>query len=227
MTLTAVEADVAHGFSAPLVADPDPSVRNAALWSVALMNPNSVAKWCRERAADGRIEPFHVRVLGLLGDPQDLDILRAFAESDHELRRAGVWAMGDLGAPAALSHLRTWISDADPDFAEAVLDSLVVMLDETPPGAGDEDEPPDAEEAVDDQESEKEWWNRTQNAASLGSRLLGGNPWPWAGDPTEEPMAHLWRSLLFEPRSELDWLRRQIPDGWLSGLSTDEAIPGE
>jgi uncharacterized protein (TIGR02270 family) len=223
-----IEAGIAQRLSGSLVADPDPEVRAAALWSVALMNPGGAVQWCRDRAAEGRGEPFHMRLLGLLGELQDLELLRAFAESDHELRAAGAFAMGDLGDVGALRPLRSWLGDPDSEFAEATLHAIEVMVDETPPGASDEEpEPPEGEGESEDQESEEEWWARVTDRFTPGTRMLRGVTLPWSGDPAEQPMAFLWRSILAESNGEPAWLRREVPDGWFSGLSTDEAIPGE
>jgi uncharacterized protein (TIGR02270 family) len=223
-----LETGTAQRIAASLVTDPDPEVRAAALWSVALMSPDGAGKWCRDRAADGGCDPFHVRLLGLLGGPQDLELIQAFAESDHELRVAGIFALGDLGNAGALSALRSWLGSPDPDLAAAALRCIRVVLDEVPPGASEEGaETPESGDGSEDQESEEEWWARMTERCESANRMLRGFDFPWSGDPARQPMAFLWRSILHEPGGEPAWLRREVPDGWFSGLPLDEAVPGE
>lgn len=225
---SAAEDGAARRLSASLVTDPDPEVRAAALWGVALMNPGGAVKWCRDRGAEGSCDPFHIRLLGLLGGVEDLGLLRAFAEGSHDRRTAGVFALADLGNADALSSLRAWLGGSDSELAEAALEALRVILDETPPGASEEPAPSGAGEVeTEEGESEEKWWAQKGEKLRSGTRMLRGVVLPWSGDPAREPMAFLWRSILNDPGAEPTWLRREVPDGWFSGLPTDEAVPGE
>jgi HEAT repeat protein len=219
--------EAAGRLTASLVTDPDPRVRAAAIWSVALVNLEGAGSWCRGRAAEGDCDSFHIRLLGLLGRPEDLEILLAFARSECDGREAGVFALGDMGTQETLAPLREWFNDPDPEMGEAARHALEVTLDDLPPGSGSEgDLESQAEEAGPD-ESEDEWWATQTGKLTSGVRMLRGVPFPWTGEPDEEPMLQLWRSLLTDDSREPAWLRREIPDGWLSGIPSVEAIPGE
>ena len=120
-----------------LARDPSAFVSRRALWSVALCNPAAALGHCRRRAAGGEADAFGLRVLALLGGPEDEELLGPLA-----------------GTPDA-----RWLP--------------------TPAHAG------------------------------------------------QESMAHMWRSVVRHPRPEVEWLRREVPDGFFDDVLREDAVPGE
>jgi hypothetical protein len=120
-----------------LAHDPSRFVSRRALWSIALCNPAAALGHCRRRAAAGEADPFVLRVLALLGGPEDEELLGPLA-----------------GTPDARCL-------------------------PTPARAG------------------------------------------------QESMAHMWRSVVRHPRPEVEWLRREVPDGFFDDVLREDAVPGE
>ena len=61
---------------------------------------------------------------------------------------------------------------------------------------------------------------------------------PLAGTPDErwlpapagagqESMAQIWRSVVRHARPELEWLRREVPDGFFDDVLREDVVPGE
>ena len=61
----------------------------------------------------------------------------------------------------------------------------------------------------------------------LRDAATSAHTWLTTERPAEEPMFATWRSVLSAPKPELAWLRREVPDGFFSGVTTYEALPGE
>ncbi len=59
-----------------LLSDPEVSVRRAALWSVALLQPAAAAAYCRQRVRGGETSTFDTRMLALVGAPEDIEFVR-------------------------------------------------------------------------------------------------------------------------------------------------------
>jgi hypothetical protein len=226
--LGGIDEATSRRLSASLVTDSEPEVRAAAIWSVALMNPQGATQWCRERASKGDLEPVHARILGLFGESRDRVALRSFAEGEHEARTAGVFALGDLGDEEVLPLLREWLDNPESGLSEAAHGALDCIFDDTPPGSSDaEGESAESLGEEEAREAEEEWWKEAADRSSSEGRMLRGYGFPWGGPAAEQPMGFLWRSVLGDPTAEPRWLRREVPDGWFSGRPSDEAIPGE
>jgi len=120
-----------------LARDPSPFVSRRALWSIALCNPAAALGHCRRCAAAGEADAVVLRVLALLGGPEDEELLAPLAGTPDER-----W----LPAPA---------------------------------GAG------------------------------------------------QESMAQIWRSVVRHARPELEWLRREVPDGFFDDVLREDVVPGE
>ena len=58
-----------------LAHDPSAFVSRRALWSIAMSNPTAAVGHCRRRAAAGEADAFMLRVLALLGGPEDEELL--------------------------------------------------------------------------------------------------------------------------------------------------------
>jgi hypothetical protein len=120
-----------------LARDSSPLVSRRALWSIALCHPAAALGHCRRRAAAGDADAFVLRVLALLGGPEDEELLAPLAGTPDER-----WLL----APAREG---------------------------------------------------------------------------------QESMALIWRSVVRHARPELDWLRREVPDGFFDDGTREDAVPGE
>ena len=120
-----------------LAHDPSPFVSRRALWSIALCNPAAALGHCRRGAAAGEADAFMLRVLALLGGPEDAEM---------------------LGPLAGTSDAR-WM--------------------------------------------------------------------PAPARAEQESMALTWRSVVRHPRPDLEWLRREVPDGFFDDVLREDVVPGE
>jgi len=180
--------------------DRDVEVRRAAVWSAVLVNPEAATARCRERVRSGDADAFDVRVLGLMGRATDLEIVTGLLESDT-LSRAAARALGDLGEPGGIDTIRRVLAADDDIAAEAAREALTTLL------------------GTDEEDSETEPLPR--------GRLLRGKSWPWSDDPEDEPMESRWRASLLTPKSEIAWLRREVPDGFFTAEPDPTAVLGE
>jgi HEAT repeat protein len=211
---------------ATLAADPDADVRRAALWSIALAQPNVAATHARNRVRSGAADYFDLRVLGLLGVESDLNLLLPIASTAGENRNACIGALGALGSPLAVGTLIELAGLKDGAAALAAQESLVSIVGQLPGAdavAADDDEAPPPLDIP----QLREWWASASASYPAGTRWLRGQPFPWSGAPEEEPMDALWRSLFHTPRPGFEWLRNEIPDGFLDVELRPDAVPGE
>ena len=210
-----------------LLGDPEVDVRRAALWSKALHRPSETAAGCRVALRTGAVDPFVIRVLGLLGGPEDADPVTNCLD-DAGSAAAAARALGDLGIPSSVDRLIGLLDREEESLREAAADALKTILGdlpdtqrELPPG----ELPPDEEKV--DTEKLRAWWAEAGKGIDRGKRWLRGKPFPWDGAPDVEPMEALWRSAIPSPGSRNDWLRREVPDGFFSAHPDAEARPGE
>jgi len=210
-----------------LLADPGKEVRRAALWSKALHHPSETAAGCRAALRAGAADPFAIRVLGLLGGPEDVDPVTNCLD-DAEAAPAAARALGDLGIPSSVDRLVGLLDREEEPLREAAADALKAILGdlpdtqrELPPG-----ELPPEEEKV-DPEKLRAWWVEAGHGFDGGKRWLRGKPFPRDGAPDAEPMEARWRTVLFSRGGNDDWLRREVPDGFFSARPEPESRPGE
>lgn len=210
-----------------LVEDPVEEVRAAALWSEALHRPSEAAARARSAIRAGAPHPFAVRVLGLLGVPEDVAPLSSLlGGGDHA--PAAARALGDLGVPSSVDRLVDLLGGEKEELAAAAADGLRTILGDLP-GAQNEwlpGELPPEEKTV-DPETFRAWWAEAGKGFDGGKRYLRGKPFPWEGPPELEPMEALWKTAIRSPGGFDDSLRREVPDGFFSARPESESRPGE
>jgi HEAT repeat protein len=196
-----------------LVEDAEPAVRSRALWSWALLAPQAALAHARTLARSG--EPFALRVLGLLGERDDLALISGAAATDAG-RPAAFHALGDMGTPEAIESLVRLLALPDEALRRAATFALERAVGTVP--RKDADAPATVNEA-------------RAHLATLGetgeARLLAGQPRPWRGEKADEPLAWRWRSAILKAAPGRAWHRREVPDGFFGALPTDVAVPGE
>jgi uncharacterized protein (TIGR02270 family) len=210
-----------------LLADPEKEVYRAALWSVALHRPPEGAAMCRAAVRSGAADPFAVRLLGLLGGPEDVESVAHFLD-DADAAPAAARALGDLGFSSAVDHLIGLLDREEEQLREAADDGIRTILGDLPdtPREHLPGELPPEEETV-DPEQLRAWWVEAGNRFDGRKRWLRGKPFPWDGAPEFETMEALWRSALQSAGGLHDWLRREVPDGFFSARPVTESRPGE
>jgi uncharacterized protein (TIGR02270 family) len=93
------------------LADPEASVRMAALRAAAASGSPTLAPLCRGLAAGGACSGEALAMLGVLGDPLDLPLL-IDATGDAVRAAASVAALGALGRAEAVPHMLALLDDA-------------------------------------------------------------------------------------------------------------------
>jgi len=202
-------------------------VRRAALWSEALHRPPEAAARCRAALRTGGADPFAVRVLGLLGGPEDAESLASLLDGG-DVAPAAARALGDLGVPSSVDRLIDLLYREGEELREAAVDGLRTILGDLPDAQRERlpGELPPEEETV-DPEKLRAWWVEAGHGFGRGKRWLRGKPFPWDGAPELETMEALWRSALRSPGGVHGWLRREVPDGFFSARPEPESRPGE
>lgn len=201
-----------------LLQDTDIMVRRVALWSLALQNSAVALERCR-RLVEFEPEAFSLRLIGLFGDRNDGARLVLLLKQKSSAVPA-LLALRDLGAPEfAESVLEIAETGAEESgaVAQQVFESLVGrIMPATSVGADTAPLSP-----------ARRQWEQFRSRADLKQRRLGGVGFPWSGPAADEPMEALWRRALLNPPAAPAWLRREVPDGFFSGVGAVEAIPGE
>jgi HEAT repeat protein len=87
-----------------LYTDPETPVQRAALWSLVQMDPMAGLAAARRKMGSPEPDAFAARVLGLLGGPEDAELLQSMA-GEGEVGAACIRALGDLGYLAAMDFL--------------------------------------------------------------------------------------------------------------------------
>ena len=195
---------------ASLLEDPVSAVHRAALWSLAVLDPGAALARARGRVAQA--DPFELRVLGLLGAPEDL---RSLAQRAGE-SAAAVRAMGDVLDPRALDVLLALAGTGGDEVVAAAQDA-VMMLVGIPDETGDDGPDPVAlRELVD----------MKRSGIGDAPRWLRGFAFPPVEDEARTTEAE-WRVALADPSPERANKLREVPDGFFSGAPDDEARCGE
>jgi hypothetical protein len=210
-----------------LLADPVDEVRRAALWSEALHRPSEAAAMCRAALRTGPADPFAVRVLGMLGGPEDAGVLASLLDA-YDVVPAAARALGDLGIPSSVDRLIGLLERKEEEHREAAADGLRTILGDLPDAQRERlpgELPPEEEPVV--AETLRAWWVEAGKGFDGRKRWLRGKSFPWGGAPELEPMEALWRSALESPGGVHDWLRREVPDGFFSARPEPESRPGE
>jgi len=195
-----------------LLQDEDLLVRRMALWSLALQNSHAALERSRQMAATADPDPFGLRVLGLLGDRSDGTLLLPMLKH-KTLGPVALLALRDLACPEFGEALLDLMEGDDEDSAVVAKDIFESLVGR-----------PAAPLAPGTSPARQHW---QQCRTKLSQRSLHGRAFPWAGAATEEPMEWVWRRSIIGSTPELAWLRREVPDGFFTGLGALEAIPGE
>jgi HEAT repeat protein len=210
----AVAADAAEAPLRALLGDPEIATRRRAVWSLAMIDPEAALHAAREGARGAAPDPFALRVLGLLGEPEDQSLLADGAATDAG-RPAAFLAMADLGTEEAIEALVRLLALPDPPTALAVTEALEQAIGRIP--RKDDEAPATPEKA-------RAAWAAL--GAPGGARLMRGQPRPWQGSKSEEPMLWRWRKAIARPRPDTAWLAREVPDGFFTALPSSAADPG-
>jgi hypothetical protein len=199
----------------PLLDDAETAVRRRALWSLALIDQEAALEHARARSRRPTPEPFAVRVVGLLGEPDDHARISEAAATDAG-RLAGFYAFADFGTPEAIESLIRLLTVPDLPLALAATEALELALGTIPREAPDGPAMPQEARAV---------WAPLEEKLPKNTRVLAGHARPWRGASSEEPGAFRWRAAL-RRESDVDW-RREVPDGFFEFFPVDDARPGE
>jgi len=201
-----------------LVEDDAPAVVRRALWSIALLAPIEGCQRARQLASGPAPDAFAVRLLGLLGDPNDYEQIAAAAGTDAA-RWASIYALGDLGTERAAESLVRLLAFPDETLKRVGTDALEMTLG--PIRRPEPDAPATVEEA-------RAKYEDVVAISRWSDRLLNGLDRPWIGEAGGEPMAWIWRRAIGMPSEPASaWLRREVPDGFFTGLPGATATPGE
>lgn len=212
----AAGAGAAHVVSS-LCEDADPLVRNMALWSSCLLDPDSAVRQLRSRVRNGP-EPFVVRTLGLFGDESDENSLCSLAvDGQPELRAAAIHALGDLGFARTLDFLSGQLP-FDPAVAAAAAGAWAKLTGQSVPDLADE-MPEGKPDPSEDPGAPPDW---PREPAYESERILRGRPFG-EGDDLEA----LWRRCLVHPEGDLEWLRLEVPAGFFEDAPAEDMRPGE
>ncbi len=205
------------GRLAPLLGDADADVARRALWGLALVAPEEAVERARRAARGPAPEPFAVRVLGLLGEPEDVGAITAAAATDSG-RPAAFRALADLGTPEAVEALIRLLALPDAELRAVAGEALEAALGAVPREAPDA--PPTPREA-------EAHWRALAPALPRGARVTAGRPRPWAGPASEQPMYWHWRAAIAGRERQAPWLAREVPDGFFGAVPVPDARPGE
>jgi hypothetical protein len=205
--------------TAKLLNDADPFVRRAGLWNVALKDARAAVERSHQAVRAAEPDPFAARVLGLCGDSNDARSLLPLL-THKTLGPAAMAALRDLACPrfseALLDHLET----DDEAVAAAAGEAFASLVGRLPEMEPEKQPPPGMSRA-------RFQWQEARPKLDLNTRRLHGEAFPWQGNPADEPMEFVWRGSLTAARPETLWLRREVPDGFFTGLPSPVAVPGE
>ncbi|MEZ5065028.1 MAG: hypothetical protein R3B81_09840 [bacterium] len=209
-TLGAARFDPARALDR-LLGDPETEVRHAALGSRLLRDPRGTHEMVRGRVAAA--DDFELRVLGLLGDANDLRGLASRARETPAAARA----LGDLRDPRALDVLLELARGKDADLAAAALDGVATI-------AGW----PAGREGADDLDVEEMAAHVAACRSALGDapRWLRGIAYP-PRNSEEITTEAAWRLAIESDDPERGRRLREVPDGFFTGAPVEEALCGE
>lgn len=199
-----------------LIEDPEPPVSRRALWSAALHDPIRAVERARAEIRGGSVDPFHARLVGLLGDRIDVDLLLPLL-AIPETRRAAIRALGELGDARMTEPLLRFLDSADGEIRRAALDAYETLAGRIPRHPG----------SLPCAATARAHWEGVRARAGTAERLLRGRPAPSVRPPAMgSSMEVHWRAALREPSQAPRWLRREVPSGLFEGDSADPS-PGE
>lgn len=207
--------DVVDAALRALAEDPEPATARRALWGRARLAPDVALQIARRLARGMAPDPFALRMLGLLGGPEDAGLLADGAATDSG-RPAAFHALADLGTEEAIESLVKLLALPHPPTVKIVTEALEFAIGPIPRE--------DAEAPATPAEGRAAW---EALGAPRGGRLMRGLPRPWRGAKSEEPMLWRWRRAIAGARADERWLAREVPDGFFTGLPTAVAHPGE
>lgn len=217
-----------------LLGDEDRPTRRAALWGLLLVSPDRATARCREWidgaiGGDGAPDPFAIRVLGYLGNPEDSP--RLLRSATHEAcRAASLLALGDMGRPEHVPTLLASLRDDQAQVALAASTALETLLGELPDALAASPEGaqwPDLDPAPLDPEGAERHWRSVERRFDAAGRWLRGRVFPHEGPPEEETLEAAWRRAVLSGSVEPLSLAREVPDGHLDGIPVPESLPGE
>jgi hypothetical protein len=202
---------------ASLCEDADPVVRNTALWSTCLLDPESAVQRLRNGIRDDP-EPFAVRALGLFGDESDENVLCDLAvDGPPEVRAAAVHALGDLGCARTLDFLAGRLPFG-PAVADAAAGAWAKLTGQNVPDLAEETLEGEPEER-EDARMPPDW---PREPAYESERILRGRRFGEGED-----LEALWRRCLVHPEGDLEWLRLEVPAGFFEDAPAEDMRPGE
>ncbi|HEV2331446.1 MAG TPA: hypothetical protein VGY56_21900 [Verrucomicrobiae bacterium] len=208
-----------HDLISKLLTDGDQLVRRMALWSMAKQDSRATLDQSRQLAAGIEPDAFALRLIGLLGEYADGSRLLPFLRQ-KSLAPSALLALRDLAYPALAESVVDVIDSGDSEIAplaKAVFESLTGQIPE-----------PNPEKLLPQGISPaRSHWQDVRKHHDASRRSLSDRPFPWQGPAVDEPMLWVWRRSLTTNPADLAWLRREVPDGFFSGLDSEEAIPGE
>ena len=202
-----------------LLDDGEVLVRLMAHWSLALQNPPAALDRSRQIAAAAEPDPFALRIIGLLGSRADGPRLLAFLKH-KTIAPTALLALRDLAAPEFAEVLLDGLDGEDSEFAALAKDVFESLTGRIPKPNPEQPLPPGLSPV-------RAHWSQVRKQMDGSKRMLHGQAFPWQGAASEEPMQWVWRRVLTSNAPDLAWLRRQVPDGFFTGLEADEAIPSE
>ncbi len=228
------------------LADPDPSVRLAAVRSLpwendASRDPGAVlagrvrdedegvrraALWSLALAApDAARSIARSEVASDAPDPFFVRVLGLFGDASDRprLERLGLLpaalrALGDLGDAGALPHLTEALEDESAALPAAEAVSRIAGFPD-----GHSDEP---DEEILDVDAYRAYARERASALPEDTRLLRGRPFPPAEPDEEEMTEAVWRRLVRSGRGAGQALGREVPDGFFSGAPGEESECG-
>lgn len=204
-----------------LAADDEPEVVAVALWSAVLQGSRPAVDACRRAADGGTASAFQIHVLGLAGQAGDAAILAALLK-DESMAPLAARALGWLGDVAAVPDLIGLLGSGVPPLVDAATEGLGRLLGELPEAS----EAEDAADGTPDPEFLRHWWQTACPLRDAGTPVLRGRTRAWSGAPADEPLESLWLRALAAREPALDWLRREVPDGFFRPDCEPEALPG-
>lgn len=158
------------------LADPESSVRSAALRAAAASRCPQLATLCRGVAvADPVAAGEAIAMLGVLGDPMDLELLRA-ATRDPSRAVAAIEALGALGRVEAVPPLLAMLDDEALARPAAAAFTRITgqAIDDLAPDPGAAGEGDDDAEPLPDARHANSAWERMQARFSPDTRWQAG-----------------------------------------------------
>lgn len=199
-----------------LLEDEEPPVFRRALWSAAMHDPRRALARARLAIHDGSSDPFYPRVVGLLGEPRDANLLLPLVALP-ETRRAAIRALGDLGDARMSEPLLRFLDSADGEVRAAALDAYETLAGRVPRHLG----------CLPCGATARAHWDGVLARSGASERLLRGRPSPpGRRPPMGSSMEAHWRAAVRWPAATPRWLRREVPPGWFDREAGDP-LPGE